>query len=382
MRRFRLSSSAVMMCGLAVATVPSAAKAALFTVSPGQSIQAAVDSAPAGSTIVVLPGNYTETHGGVAAVRVTKQLRLIAKSKLPGVKVRILPGAGNQHGILVEPTNPGDPDVENVKIKGFTVEGFPKNGIFLRHVKGFSIDGNESIDNLENGIWPTLSANGLVKRNVSYGSLDSALWVEASENVRVLKNDLHHAPTGMEITISKNIRVERNDIHNNTVGVGLYHQDGAGLPPPPAGYAGDWIISQNHIHDNNEPNSAPPGGLSSQIPAGGGILLVGVDRVTVQRNIIENNDFFGVAVVDWCLAVNCTAQPPSGDPAPDDNRFISNTLLNNAGNPTPFGGLEFFAADFTYLVTGAGHVNCFADNSYTTLNGFGGQILANSCPPL
>ena len=92
----------------------------------------------------------------------------------------------------------------------------------------FKIENNESIDNLENGIWPTLSANGLVKKNVAYGSEDSALWVEASENVRVLKNELHHSPTGLEITVSKNILAKKNDVHHNTVGIGLYHPSGGG----------------------------------------------------------------------------------------------------------------------------------------------------------
>ena len=38
-----------------------------------------------------------------------------------------------------------------LQIKGFTVQGFPKNGIWLRYVDDFKIDSNTSIDNLENG---------------------------------------------------------------------------------------------------------------------------------------------------------------------------------------------------------------------------------------
>src|SRR5262245_9091086 len=90
---------------------------------------------------------------------------------------------------------------------------------------------DESISNLENGIWPTLSANGLVRKNVAYGSEDSALWVEASENVRVLNNEFHHSPTGLEITVSKNVVAKKNHIHHNTTGIGLYHPSAASLPP-------------------------------------------------------------------------------------------------------------------------------------------------------
>ena len=216
-----LSTCGVLILGLAVVWTPTAATAATITVNPGDSIQAAVDAASPGDTIKVMPGDYTETHGNSSAVRITKPLKLRAKSKLPDVKVRILPGAGHNNGILVEPANPGDPDVDGIQIKGFTIEGFPKNGIWLRHVTHYKIERNESINNLENGIWPTLSANGQVKKNVSYGSEDSALWVEASENVRVLSNDLHHSPTGLEITVSKNILAKKNDVHDNAVGIGL-----------------------------------------------------------------------------------------------------------------------------------------------------------------
>jgi hypothetical protein len=353
---------------MAVCT-PAVATAASFTVSPGQSIQAAVDAAAPGDTVKVLPGDYTETHGGTAAVRITKSLKLIAKSKLPDVKVRILPGAGNQHGILVEPASPGDADVEGVKIKGFTIEGFPKNGIWLRHVDNFKIERNESIANLENGIFPTLSANGQVKRNVSYGSEDSALWVEASENVRVIKNELYNSPTGLEITVSNNVVAKKNDVHDNTVGIGLYHPSAASLPPlQPLDRNGYWEIVGNRVYNNNNPNNAPPGSMAAALPRGIGILVLGVDNVTVEKNQIENNDFLGLAVVDYCLAVDgtdfdCDTNPPEVESAPDNNQMIKNTLVNNGLMPDP-GPFAALAADILSLPV-LGTNNCFSQNTTT-----------------
>jgi len=378
-----VSIGAVLVFGLAVVWAPTATTAASFTVTPGESIQAAVDAASPGDTIRVMPGDYTEPHAGTAAVRITKPLKLLAKSKLPKVKVRLLPGAGQNHGIVVEPANPGDPDVVGVQIKGFTVEGFPNNGIWLRHVKRFKIENNESIDNLENGIWPTLSANGLVKRNVAYGSEDSALWVEASENVRVLNNEFHHSPTGLEITVSKNIVAKKNHIHHNTTGIGLYHPSAASLPP--LGDDGHWDIVSNYVHDNNEPNDAPPGSMSADLPAGGGILVLGVDNVNIQKNRVENNSFYGITVVDYCLAVagskfDCSSNPPQVESAPDDNTYVSNVLKNNGTAPIPFGGLETFAADITYLMLETGHANCFANNTYDTIQmPFIPPMVANRC---
>ncbi len=339
---------------ITLVSVAGAAQAASVQVRPGESIQAAVDAVSPGDTVVVMPGDYVETHGQLAAVRITKSLKLIAKSKLPDVKVRILPGAGNNHGILIEPANPGDPPVEKVVVRGFTVEGFPNNGIYTRYAERFKIIGNESIDNLENGIFPTLSAKGAVRRNVSYGSLDSGLWVEGSEHIRVIGNELYHNPTGLEITVSKNIVAKNNNVHHNTVGIGLYNPAGASLPP--LGDDGDWQIIGNFVHDNNFPNPVS-GGLVGALPPGIGIAVLGVDRVNIRRNKIVNNGFFGVAIVDWCLVQSC----PAPSQAAEYNTVIGNRITGNGNEPTPPDYVAFapFQSD-VFLFAGAG--NCVEKN--------------------
>jgi hypothetical protein len=177
-----------------------------------------------------------------------------------------------------------------------------------RYLDNFRIEQNESIGNLENGIWPTLSANGLVKKNVSYGSEDSALWIEASENVRVFSNDLHHSPTGLEITVSNNVVARKNDVHDNTTGIGLYHPSAAGLPPlQPLDRNGFWRSSTTTCTTTTCRTARRRTSMAAGLPPGGGILVLGVDNVSVENNRIENNDFYGITVVDYCLAVDGTA---------------------------------------------------------------------------
>jgi len=360
--RSRASIGALTLC-VATLCVPGAALAARHVVQPGESIQAAVDAASPKDTIIVMPGDYTETHGGNAAVRITKSLKLIGKSK-PGEPVRLLPGEGNENGIVVEPENPGvDVDIEKVKIRGFTVEGFPRNGIWLQYVDGFRIERNVSANNLHNGIWPTLSANGLVKQNLSYGSLDSALWVEASDNVRVIKNELHSSPTGLEVTISSNLKMVKNDVHDNVVGVGLYHPAGAGLPAiPPYTQYGDWLLSKNHIYSNNATNNAPEGSLPSLLPSGIGVLVIGVDRVTMKKNVIENNVSAGIAMLDWCDGIGCDTPPEVADTSADENSFIKNTVTGNGTAPPPLFPLP---GHDVYFLGGTG--NCVKRNTFGTI---------------
>jgi len=377
MKLARLGICALLLLAFGCGESQQTVTAPGVTVNPGESIQAAVDAAAPGDTITVEPGDYTETQQGTAAacasaaaaICVTKPLKLIANSQ-SGAKVRILPSAGQNHGILVEPANPGDPDIDGIEITGFTVEGFSNMGIWLRHVNNFTVQNNESINNLENGIFPTLSANGLVQKNLSYGSQDAALWVEGSENVRVLGNEMHNSPTGLEVTISHEITIEQNNIHDNTIGVGLYYPATAGLPQNqwPTFDFGSWHVLNNNVHDNNEPNTASAGSETSQLPYGGGILLLGVNHVDVQMNQVANNDFFGVAMLDYCVATagtpfNCTTSPPPVQPtSADDNQVISNVLTNN-GTAAPPGPFQAVAAD---LIALSGMNNCASGNTATT----------------
>lgn len=386
----------------------SAAQAAVHKVHPGESIQEAIDAASSGDTILVWPGTYQENEGGTYGLRIDKDnIRLIGKSrprKGEEGKVRLV-AVGSQTeggtGIYAAPTGCEydfgrdechEPDLKNFYVRGFTVEGFGKNGIQTRFVDGFKMIRNESANNLNNGLYPTLSANGLVRNNTSYGSLDTAMWVAGSENVRVVGNELYDSVIGFEITVSNDVLFRNNEVHNNTVGVGLFHPNGAGNPALPE--MADWVIKDNEIYNNNTPNFAPEGSFQSALPPGGGVLLLGVSDHTVEENRVEDHGLTGIAVMGWCSATFGTenscfsinpqtgelvlVDPPFNDPqltvvdGSASNNLVANNVVNNNGLWAGLGVLgdfEFLAGDLTYFNVpdlqgmvefSAG--NCFQDN--------------------
>jgi hypothetical protein len=368
------------LLAVAVLGTATAADAAVHRVYPGQSIQAAIDAAAPGDTILVEPGTYQETGNANNGLNIiTDNLRLIGKVKKgqgEAGKVRLLHYGTQRTGVYAAPLGCGPAasvcadELQGFEIRGFTVEGFPRNGIQTRFVNGFNFIQNESVNNLDNGLYPTLSANGLVQNNVSYGSLDTSLWVAGSENVRVIGNDLSGSPTGLEITVSNNVWATHNDIHDNTVGVGMYHPNAAGNPPKPV--MANWVIEHNNIYDNNLPNPAPPGSFQAGLPSGVGVLLLGVSDHVIGKNDVAGNDFAGIAVLGWCTATslgdpsrNCINSPPIRDPSSNNNLVYLNKLSGNGQNPPPLG---IPGVDILYLQTpppfgpepGVG--NCFEKN--------------------
>lgn len=372
---------------LAVALFATAAtaQAAVHRVYQGESIQDAIDAASPGDTILVEPGKYYENASSRYGLRIaTDNLRLIGKVKKgkgEAGKVRLIANGAQETGVLAAPggceydMDRGEceaeigQDFEDLKgfyIRGFSVEEFPVNGIQTRWVDGFEFVRNESANNLNNGIYPTLSANGLVRNNESYGSLDTAMWVAGSENVRVIGNELYGSVIGFEITVSNNVEVKQNEIYGNTVGVGLFHPNGAGNPPLPV--MANWVIEQNDIYSNNlSPNPAPPGSFQADLPPGAGVLLLGVSDHVIAKNNVEDNDYVGIGVLGWCTALaggprDCGDGSGLRAPPQANNNLVSQNYVSGNGGNAP-AGAPLPAVDLLYVQFEPGASgNCFKKN--------------------
>ncbi len=389
-----------------------------IVVMPGQSIQEAIDRAQEGTRIYVLGGVYEEPCNPTNALNITKSgIHLIGQSN--SQKRVILRSTGDQrNGIVIVPPevpeaaqpvggpkvkrtdcmgchsdmgppfplHPNVPDVvpmeedpwiHDVVVEGITIEGFRNNGLFTEHVDGFVFDDVESINNRNYGIFPVLSRNGVIRNSLSTGSdLDSALWVETSEHVIVQGNVVERSVNGIEVSNSDDILLIDNEMRDNTVGAAILL-----LPDIFDNRAGATRIDivNNWIHDNNKPNTARPGSILSFIPKGIGVLYLGADDSVVSNNIIENNEYVGVAVADYCAVVDptpfgCDEDPDISlgflaDQASENNRVEANVLINNATNPPPEIPFAFFSADLSLLTVPFPpfaptpyHGNCFENN--------------------
>jgi parallel beta-helix repeat protein len=408
---------------------PGQMKRGKIVVKPGQSIQEALDMAQEDTEIYVHAGIYEEPCNLTNALNITKSgIRLVGQSKSSSDNEKkrvIIRRTGDQrNGIVIVPpdvpaaaqpvgsaevertdcmgchTDMGppfplhpnvpivipledDPWLYDIEVRNIEVQGFRNNGFFTEHVDGFVFDNIRSVDNSNYGIFPVLSRNGVISNSYSTGSdLDSALWVETSENVLVVGNLVENSVNGIEVSNSDDILVIDNEMRKNTIGAAILL-----LPDiyDNKDSAKRIDLVNNWVHDNNKENTAREGSILASIPRGQGILYVGIDDSEVSGNLVEDNDFVGIAVVDYCLPFQGTDFDCSLDPTitleflldqtAEDNRVTDNILVNNGTDPDPPPTNPFpdFAAELTLLTLPAFfvglpgddrpyHGNCYENN--------------------
>lgn len=359
------------MALLVVALAAEAASGGTIEVHPGESIQAAIDGARAGTTIRVAPGVYHEP-GATRAVTVTaSHIRLIGAAR-PGRPVVLEQSGSQTQGIWVSPPDSIDPvDVElppcgvsgrrlaDFHVTGFTVRGFAGFGIYLACVDGFRIDRNVARENLTYAVFPVRSSRGRMSRNTASGTRsDACLYVGQDERVLVDHNQASDCEIGLQIENSERVKMTHNTSTGNTVGMIVDVIDGR-----QAKTASDNAVVHNVFRDNNRPNLAPPGVETSMLPPGIGLIIDGADRTHVEGNLFAGHSFLGMTLVDFCTgeAARCMG-PLDIDPNPDMNRVRGNRFEGNT-------------LDLIYL-PGAGRGNCFMGNRPAMLKTVGSPLPA------
>ncbi len=318
---------------------------AAVVVTAGSSIQAAVDAAAPGSTILVQPGVYPE------AITIAK----------PGIRLMGM-GAGSAAARAVVIQNPGGADDgiavtpagQGVEIAHLTVRGFAENGLLLTGVDRFRLEDITAIDDGEYGLFPVFSSNGVIQGCTASGHTDTGIYVGQSDHVTIRQNTAFANVNGVEVENSSYVDVDGNESYGNVDGILIVL-----LPGLDVKVSSNILVRNNRVHDNNLPNPASEGFVEF-VPSGSGILVVGTDTTTVQQNVVTGNSFVGIGVANTGLLAQLGGFPIDVEPFPDHTRVLGNVALGNGGaQPIPF-----LPPGVDLVWDGTGTDNCWSRNKF------------------
>lgn len=353
MRRSKPITAGALALAAAWMTMTAAqTAAATLTVRPGESIQAAVKRAVPGDRIEVEPGLYRET------VFIDKD-RIELRGIVRGGQWPVLDGESKLNdGVLVSG--------HGVTIERLWVKRYKGNGIMTQGANNYRIAYNVVEGPTFYAIFPQFGRNGLVTRNVVFGSEDAAIYVGMSQNVDVVHNETYASIIGIESENSHDILIENNYVHDNVVGIATTM-----LPGLPLKSSDRLVVRNNVVARNNMKNTAPAGAITAGAPSGLGILVLGTDHTTVEGNLIRDNDGIGLMVSETNFFV--TTPDDRMDPFPDGVQVLRNTFVNNGSQPQgtlkdllDVAGVE---RGVDVLATGKGRDNCIADRAAVTTLG-------------
>jgi Periplasmic copper-binding protein (NosD) len=305
---------------------PTSAIANTHLVHPGDSIQAAVDAASPGDTIIVRAGTY---HESVKIQIDGLTLRAEGSVTLKPLKHSdgecYLPG--HVAGFCVVPAD-FDPSVgsytkrvRDVTITGFHIVGFD-DGVFGFGTENLKVSHVVAINNIDYGV---ASFDGIATRfteNSTSGSQDAGIYVGDSveANAVVTNNRSWNNALGILIRHSHKVVLSHNKVWGNCLGVFL-------LSDIEAGGSGHITMQHNKVRANN--NVCPD--FEGFLPTlgGGGIVLAGSQRDIIFHNVVTDNrgnTLFSGGIV---LITNTLPNPDGSFDVSKDNLVALNGLSGN-----------------------------------------------------
>ncbi|NJC69057.1 hypothetical protein HC031_04865 [Planosporangium thailandense] len=321
------------------ATANSAAGRDRITVHPGESIQHAIDAAPAHGTVVVTAGTYREnllitrpvTLAGQGTVTLVRPATL-NRNLCTDDPDAMVDGQPSPVGICVLGTlalpDPGEGDlptvvtpVADVHLKDLTVAGFTE-GIEAVGTRGMTVESVTGRDNADSALLSFYGDGTVLSHVTMTGTAGfAAASLRSSHDVRVSASRFTgNTGIGLALLDTRTGTVSGNVLTGNAIG--LMVADTADPHP-----TGDLRITGNDISDNTR---YFPGDGDAPSMSGAGVVLLGTNEVTVSGNRITGNapsnpaafGGYGVAVLD--------AGALTGGAAPTGNRVTGNRI---SGSP-------------------------------------------------
>jgi nitrous oxidase accessory protein NosD len=292
-------------------------------VRSGDSIQAAVDAAKPGTTILVF-GHHAEnvaiTTNGI---------------KLRGIHAVLTPPATPTHNACFDPTMPTDVNgicvlgdvnmstgvvnrpVSNVTIIGFKISGFSDSGIVALGAHNAKFTNDVALNNGSYGITAFSSTDTQMSFNRASGSGEAGFYIGDSPmaDAHVFGNKSTNSLFGLLVRNAEHASVTGNRFHNNCVGMVVL----ADAPGP----AGNVNIVGNRITNNTKACAA---GEDVPFPLSGvGIGLVGAHDVLIRSNWITGNTPSAATQFQGGVLI----VSGMGGTAPMNNTVRHNVIRNN-----------------------------------------------------
>ena len=338
----------VVLC-LFVMPVTASANATIYVPDDYSTIQAAVDAAADGDTIIVRDGSYTEN------IDVTKQLIIQSEDGADSTTVT----AANSDDYIFYVTT------DSVTISGFTVTGATgekKAGIYLGDGADHCTISNNTVSNNYYGIHLDASSNNTLQNNTCYSNSNEGIFLLSSCNNNTIDNNISYsngAHGGIFVWKScNNNTITNNECHSNLDhGIKLHTSDNNFVANNICSnneWSGIYLnTSSNNTVENNTCEGGTGEGDGIMVTSssennrlinnicsnwGAGIKVNTSNNNMLIDNICSNNEWCGIYLVSSnynIVAENTCSDNEAGIVVRDSsyNRFSNNLILNiNVGN--------------------------------------------------
>ena len=315
---------------------PNPAAPQEITVAPGETIQAAVDRARPGDTILVPYGLYYE--------RVVVDMSNITLRGVPNEngEMPILDGEGRLADGILSSGN-------NFNVGNFFIRNYTDNGVLVEGVKGVIIHDIVTGNTGTYGVYPVQSSGVLIERVTAYGVDDAGIYAGQCEDVVVRDSVAYGNVIGIELENTAGGEVYGNRVYDNATGIFIVI-----LPNLTAKVSTNTLVYDNIVENNNGDNFAPEGAVARLLPSGLGVLLLGADNAEVYNNTITGNRSVGTAIFSL-TSTGAFAEIDVG-PNPEGNYVHNNIYANNGFEPDSFvAALGIPTGDVLWDVSGGGN---------------------------